>query len=240
MERTKLANSFKIRASACMDIMADGKGGISVGSKTYCKKWLKENLFGRRKDVNSKYISKGNDTEEDGFTLMATEVVKAMVYKNTERKSNEFADGECDLFHNGIVYDNKSSWDLDTFPMFETEIPDKKYWWQLQVYMWLWNCEKGVLCYTLNDATDEMVENATKWEIDHDKRYKIAEQMVFTKNNFEALKSLYFQLSTLDTFVEIPDEKRIKTFEIKADIECREKIKKHVQLCREYILTLLK
>lgn len=242
MEQSKIdiANSFKIRASSCMDIMAEGKGGqISVGAKTYCKKWLKEKLYRRHKDIKSKYISKGNDCEEDGFTLMATELVKDMVYKNTERKSNDWVEGECDLFHKQIVYDNKSSWDLDTFPMYETEIPDKKYWWQLQVYQWLWDCELGKLCYTLNDATDEMVENATKWEINHDKRYKIAKLMVYTKDNFERLRGLYFPLSEKDSFIEIPDRLRIKSFEVPVDIECREKIKKHVQLCREYILTLL-
>jgi len=243
MERTNLeiANSFKIRASACMDIMAESKvkGQLSVGAKTYCKKWLKEKLYNRRSDIKSKYISKGNDTEEDGFDLMATELVKDMVYKNKERKSNEWVEGECDLFHNNIVYDNKSSWSLDTFPMFETEIPDKKYWWQLQCYEWLWTAELGKLCYTLNNATDEMVDNATKWEIDHNERYKIAELMIYTNSEFERLKSLYFPLSELDTFVEIPDEKRIKTFQVDVDLDCREKIKKHVEMCREYILTLL-
>jgi len=239
MGNIELANSFKIRASSCIDIMADGKGGISVGSKTYCKKWLKEKLYNRRPDIKSKYISKGNDCEEEGFTLMATELVKDMVYKNTERKSNDFAEGECDLFHNNIVYDNKSSWDLSTFPMFETEIPDKKYWWQLQVYMWLWDCEKAKLCYTLNDATDDMVENSTKWVDSQDERYKITSLMVYTSSEFERLKSFYFPLSSLESFIPIPDNKRIKTFEIQADLECRDKIKKHVQLCREYILTLL-
>lgn len=235
----KIADSFKIRASQCLDIMAVGKGGISVGSMTYCKKWLKEKLFGRREELKSKYIEKGNSCEEDGFTLMATELVKDMVYKNKERKSNDFSEGECDLFHKGVVYDNKSSWSLDTFPMFETEIPDKKYWWQLQVYMWLWDCKNAKLCYTLNDATDELVEQAIKWEINHDKRYKIVERMVYTKNNFDRLKSLHFNLSTLDTFVEIPDKKRIKTFDVSADLDCRNKIEQHVILCRHYIHSLL-
>lgn len=242
MERTNLeiANSFKIRASSCMDIMAEGKGGaISVGAKTYCKKWLKEKLYNRRKDIKSKYISKGNETEEEGFTLMATELVKDMVYKNKERKSNEWVEGECDLFHNKIVYDNKSSWDLDTFPMFENEIPDKKYWWQLQCYIWLWNAESGKLCYTLNDANDEMVEQAIKWVDSPDERIKIANSMIYTKESFERFREANFALLEETDFTEIPDEKRIKSFNVEKDIECRDKIKVHVQLCREYILKLL-
>jgi len=242
MESAELiASKFKIRASSCLDIMAEGKGGkISAGAMTYCKKWLKEYLYNRRKDIKSKYIDKGNKTEEDGFTIMATELIKEMVYKNTERKSNEWCEGECDLFHNKIVYDNKASYDLDTFPMFEIENPEKKYWQQLQVYAWLWNAESAVLCYTLNDATPDMIEAALKWVVNEDDAYKIVQGMVFTQENFDNYQREYFPLSELDTFIEIPDADRIKKFDISVDLHNRDKIKKHVELCREYIISLIK
>lgn len=212
---------------------------LSEGAKTYCKKWLKEKLYGRREELKSKYVEKGNSCEEEGFTLMATELVKDMVYKNKERKSNGIVEGECDLFHNEIVYDNKASWSLATFPMFETNIPDKKYDDQLKGYSWLWTAKGAKLCYTLIDAPDELIEQAIKWEINHDKRYKIVERMVYTKNNFERLKSLHFNLSTLDTFVEIPEEKRIKPFDVAIDLEWRKTVEKHVILCKHYIHSLL-
>lgn len=212
---------------------------LSEGAKTYCKKWLKEKLYGRREELKSKYIEKGNATEEDGFTLMATEVVGDMVYKNKERKSNGIVEGECDLYHNKIVWDNKASWSLATFPMFEKEVPDKKYIDQLNGYGWLWSAEGQKLCYTLNDAPDELIEQAIKWEINHDKRYQIVERMVYTKNNFERLKSLHFNLSTLDTFIEIPDENRVKTFDIPINFPWRKTVEKHVILCRYYIKSLL-
>src|SRR5690606_2254082 len=44
---------------------------LPEGAKTYCKQWVKETLYKRREQVKSKYISKGNDTEEEGFTMMA-------------------------------------------------------------------------------------------------------------------------------------------------------------------------
>lgn len=213
---------------------------ISEGAKTYCKNWLKGYLYGRRKDVKSKYIDKGNSTEEDGFTLMATELIGDMVYKNTERRSNEWCEGECDLFHKGIVYDNKSSWDLSTFPMFETEIPDKKYWWQLQVYAWLWEAEKAVLSYTLNDADRDMIEQALRWVINHDEAYRVVQNMVFTKDSFEYYRDEFFFTSELNSFIEIPDSARIKKFDVVVEVAVREKIKLHVELCRQYIISLLK
>lgn len=237
----EIADSFKIRCSSFADIMADGKkpGELSVGAKTYCKKWLKQHLYGRREELKSKYIDKGNGTEEEGFTLLASELVKDMVYKNTERRSNDWLEGECDLFHKGKVYDNKSAWSLETFPMFEIEIPDKKYWYQLQGYGILWECYDLVLVYTLNDAPEDMVEQAIKWEIDDDRRYKIVERMIFTSDNFNALKSSYFASSTRDTFKPIPDEERIVSWEFKKDPTIEDKGRAGVIMCRDYIYSLL-
>lgn len=232
---------FKIRASSCMDIMAESKvkGELSVGAKTYCKKWLKEYKFGRREEIKSKYISKGNQCEELGFDLVSTEIVKDMVYKNTENKSNEWLSGECDLFHKCIVYDNKSSWSLDTFPMFETEVPDKKYWWQMQCYGWLWGAEKLSLCYTLNDAPIDMVEREVKWVDEANERYKIAERMLFTQESFDKAMELLFPTATRTSFKPIPDEDRVREFKFDYETRIEGLIKQRVEMCREYIYSLL-
>lgn len=236
----EIASQFKIRASSALDIMADAKvkGNLSVGAQTYCKKWLKEFLFKRREELKNKYVNKGNSTEEDGFTLMATELKLGMVYKNTERKENEWMTGECDLFLPDNVYDNKASWSLDTFPMFEAEI-DKKYWVQLQVYGCLWDVKNLNLCYTLNDLDDVSVENIIKWKEDYDERYQITNRLVYTIESFERLKSANFDKSTLNTFVEIPDEKRIKHFKFDRDDEYIQKVKLRVLECRDWIENLL-
>lgn len=217
----------------------DAKPELSTGAKTYCKKWLKNKLYGRREEIKSKYIRKGNKCEEDGFTLMALHVIKDMVYKNTERRSNEWLEGECDLYHNNIVYDNKASWSLETFPMFDFEVTNDEYAKQLNGYAWLWDAEKAVLCYTLIDTPDEEIEQAIKWVSDHDERYKIVERMVYTKDNFERLKSLHFDNATRNTFIEIPEEERVVKFDIDIDLSMREKLKTNVELCREYIYELL-
>ena len=211
---------------------------LPEGAKTYCKKWLKEYLYGRREELKAKQVRKGNDTEEDGFTLMATELKLGMVYKNTERRSNEWMIGECDLYLPNNVFDNKASWSLSTFPMFENDF-DKRYWWQLQSYGCLWDAKKLNLCYTLNDDTDIEVEKACKWVEDHNERYVIAERMVFTKEHFDHCKNSIFPDATLNTFIEIPDEKRIKHFVFDRDDNAIEKIKDMVLLCRNYIKTLL-
>lgn len=212
---------------------------LPEGAKTHCKKWLKTFLYKRREELKNKYVGKGNACEEDGFTLMAVQLNLGMVYKNTERRRNEFAEGECDLDHEGVLYDNKCSWSLDTFPMFEKEIPDIKYWWQLQNYDALWPSSKLVLCYTLISATYEMVESAIKWIDDPNDKYKTAERMVYTKKEFDLLKDHFFPTSDLNTFVEIPEEKRLKKFEFLPDQKAQNMIEKRSMMCREYIYSLL-
>ena len=212
---------------------------LPQGAKTYCKNWLKEKLYGRRTEIKSKYINKGNVCEEDGFTVMALQLNLGMVYKNTERKSNDYAEGECDLSLSRVVYDNKCSWSLDTFPMFETECPDPKYQSQLDVYAWLWLSTEMVLCYTLVNATYEMVQDAVKWETEPDRIYKRIEEMIFTKKEFDELCLEFCPLATRDTFIEIPEEKRIKPFYFKPDPVFIEDLKKRVVMCRTYINSLI-
>lgn len=212
---------------------------LPQGAKTHCKKWLKNFLYGRREQLKNKYVRKGNECEEEGFTLMAVQLNLGMVYKNKVRKVNDFASGECDLDLLDAVYDNKCSWSLDTFPMFEEEPVDDKYEDQLQVYGVLYNKKRLVLCYTLVNATKEMVEDAVKWENNANRRYEIVERMVFTQKEFEEYQEALFPLSTHTSFVEIPEEKRIKKFEFTADAEFAGKLEQRVTMCKEYILSLL-
>ena len=224
-----------------LNILIDKKQNpeLPETAKTYCKKWLKEYLYKRRKDIKSKYIDKGNLCEEDGFTLMCLELNLGMVYKNTEFLSNDYMCGTDDLFVNGVVYDNKSSWHLDTFPMFETEIPDERYEWQINGYEELRKVNDGVLAYTLIDAPLELIEREIKWLTDPNDIYKKVSEMVYTKDNFELLKANLFPIATLDMFVEIPQSKRIKSFKITKDPAKIETIKQRVPMCRAYIRTLL-
>lgn len=212
---------------------------LPEGAKTHCKKWLKNFLYNRREELKKKYIDKGNECEESGFTVMAVQLKLGMVYKNTERRRNEFAEGECDLNHQEVIYDNKCSWSLDTFPMFETEIPDPKYWWQLQNYSTNWPAKKLCLCYTLISAPFDMVEDAVKWAKDADSKYRIAERMVYTQKEFELLKSALFPESELDTFVEIPEDRRIKPFYFNPELWAQQMIEKRSNMCKEYIYQLL-
>jgi hypothetical protein len=210
------------------------------GAKTYCKKWLKEYLYKRRADIKAKAVTKGNTQEESGFTLMAVQLNLGMVYKNTQYHSNENMQGTDDLFVGGEVYDNKCSYSLDTFPMFETELPDPRYEWQVNVYEELRSVGSGYVVYTLVDADMESVERELRWLHDDNEKYRKAMNMLYTKEAFEAARIAYFPDSTYTYFVEIPAEKRVKKFPVKRDQNKINTLNERVPMCRAYILTLLK
>lgn len=224
-------------------LMKEKNPELPVGAKTYCKNWLKQYLFGRRQQLKNKYVAKGNSNEDDGFTLMAVELGLGMVYKNTEYRENSFCRGTCDLHHKlgeiRITHDNKCSWSLDTFPMFETELPDDKYWWQLQTYSILWPSDLLSLCYTLTDVDEDNLNREMKYISDPNERYLVACQMIFTTEAFEHAKSGWFPLATLDSFVPIPDSDRVKQFKFKVDPAAQKMIEVRANMCKEYIFELL-
>lgn len=203
---------------------------LPQGAKSYCKQWLKEALYGRREEIRSKYIDKGNECEEDGFTLMAVQLKLGMVFKNIEHFEDEHIIGTPDLIKMGVVYDNKCSWSLSTFPMFESAIPDPDYFYQLQGYMALTGLRSAVLAYTLVDAPEWMVEKETQYS---DDPFTTINNMVFTESGL-----IKYGLP-LDKYTSIPDHARIKTFNVYRDDLIIEQIRERVMMCRDYIETLL-
>lgn len=228
---------FKIRASAVTDIMSDPKTKsetISVGAKTYCKKWLKEELFGRREPIISKYLQKGLDTEEQALNVLVRVLKLGMVYKNEERKFDDFKTGECDFIHKGVIYDNKSSYSFDTFPLFEDKL-DPKYYGQMQVYLSLWGLEQAKVCYTLVDTPMDILERELKWiEGDNNKQQK-ALSLIFTEKYWKECKDRFFRDADPIKFVSIEDKYRVKVFDVKRDNDYINKIHLKVKGCREYI-----
>jgi len=229
--------SFKIRASAGSKI--NGIKGLGETGKTYLKQWLKEKLFARREDIKSKYITKGNVQEEEGFTLMATELNLGMVYKNIQFFEDEYFCGTPDLITEDTVYDNKCSWNLSTFPMFEKDVPNSDYEVQLQIYMHLTGKKKAVLCYTLIDGHDEEIERQVKWQTNPKDIWKTINNLVYTKEYAETLFDRFCPTEADREFVPIADNERIKTFEIEYSAEVIEKLITRVKESREFLNNLI-
>lgn len=149
---------FKIRASKVGQIMTNPRGKnetLSETCKSYLDEWIKEQVYGIRKQIKSKYITKGLMLEDHAIEFYSIAKDHDFMLKNTEFFSNDLVCGTPDLIHDGVVYDFKTSWDCFTFPLFETT-PDKGYWMQLQAYMHLTGCKKAKLVYTLQNTPEEI------------------------------------------------------------------------------------
>jgi hypothetical protein len=249
MTNEQIANSFKCRASAIGEIMTNGRSKTDVlgeTCKTHLKKWLNSKLYGRDKIFTSKYTDKGIQTEEDGITLIAS-VRRKFYVKNYEHFSNDFIQGTPDVVYKeeNLVIDNKSSYELDTFPMWENDLKNKANEWQVIGYADLVGVQNAMVYYTLNDMPDGMLMEQVQKEKYYNKEItdlelaNFVKQRIFTKEKFEFWRSeLFPELKKYD-FIEIPESKRVKGFEVEVTKEKIEEIHQRVLECRKYILEIL-
>ena len=89
---------FKIRASQTAKIM--GKKSLGKTGETYCKSWLKEQLYNRKVEFSSKYTEKGNICEDNSLDFVADYLGYGMLIKNEEYKENDYMTGTADIVLN--------------------------------------------------------------------------------------------------------------------------------------------
>ena len=153
---------MKFRCSSLGKLMTEprskSEGVLSVGAKTYIRELAAQEIFGVEFEVSSKAIEKGIEVEGDAIDLLNS-VRGLSLFKNTERKSNEFITGECDLFDAEAKrgHDIKSSWSIATFPITVADCEDRLYEWQMRGYMALWDADEWEVNYCLVDTPDRLI-----------------------------------------------------------------------------------
>ncbi len=153
---------IRFRCSSIGRLMTDprskSEGPLSVGAKTYIRELAAQEIFGVDFVVSSKAMEKGIECESDSIALLNT-VRGLSLEKNTERKSNDFITGECDLFDEQTRrgHDIKTSLSIATFPIVVSDCEDKLYEWQMRGYMALWDAEEWEVNYCLVDTPDRLI-----------------------------------------------------------------------------------
>ena len=184
---------FKIRASASGKLMTRPRSKSEVLSKTtksYLQEWTKEQIYGVRKSIKSKYLDKGNQVEDDAINYASAEKGWLFAEKNEEYFEDEFFCGTPDVILDDKIIDIKSSWDCFSFPLFYNSIPNKDYYYQLQTYMYLTGKTKAQLVYVLMNTPDELTfeESFDYTEINSKYRIKIFD-IDYDKEVIEELKT---------------------------------------------------
>lgn len=134
---------------------------LSEGTKTHLIDVFISWKYKRREEVDSKFLRKGNECEQDAITLLSR-VTKKLYKKNDVRLCNEFVTGEWDLSieNDSVVVetiDTKTSWSLHTFLRATKKKLESMYYWQGQTYMWLTGATKHTVAYCLVNGTAQAI-----------------------------------------------------------------------------------
>lgn len=154
--------AIKFRCSSIGKLMTEPKtqkeGPLSVGAKTYIRELAAQEIFGVTFEVSSKAIEKGNLVEHAGIELL-NRVRGLSLTKNSERRSNDWITGECDLYDadRRSGHDIKCPWSVATFPICTADCEDKLYEWQMRGYMALWNADEWSVDYCLLDTPAHLI-----------------------------------------------------------------------------------
>lgn len=213
---------FKIRASQAGKLMTNGRDRKSMGdtAKSYIKEWYISELTGKQKEIKSKYLERGNALEPKAIERVAKFYGVELV-KNEEFLENEYFTGTFDTDFFVIIIDTKVPFDCFTFPFFDNKL-DPMYFAQMQVYMNLKGLRKASVCFCLENGSDEQIERLS-WEIAKElgkDEPEISEwELAESKLNYDHL----------------PDELRIKVFEIEYNETFIEQLQQRVIDARDYI-----
>jgi len=227
---TKILTSNQSAELAVLMEKYNSKPELPEGAKTYCEKWLKRRieLYGNNKiEMSNEKTEKGLIVEDHAIDFIAEMLDIPFAIKNEERLSNDYMAGTPDVrVGKHFIIDNKSSWDEDTFPLFDEKVPDSSYWWQGQSYMELDDVDDYLLIYTLMDLPENMIRRKAGFH------YKMMGYDEVTQDMYEEFKKHF-------TYGHVAKELRIRVFSFKRDRTIPAKIKQRVEMCRDYIKTLI-
>lgn len=153
---------IRFRCSSIGKLMTAPKskaeGPLSVGAKTYIRQLAAQEILGIDFEVSSKAMEKGIVCEQESINLLNS-VRGLSLVKNTERKTNDYLTGDCDLFDASKKrgHDIKTSWSAATFPILSIDCEDKLYEWQMRGYMMLWDADEWEVNYCLVDTPETLI-----------------------------------------------------------------------------------
>lgn len=227
-----------------LELIKDKKE-LSETCKQYLKEWILNHKYKRKKEFSNKFTDKGNATEQDGFQVIQDILFKGkeiFVPKNKIYYEDDYFTGTPDVSIEDFIIDNKSSWNLFTFPIGEIEIPEKSYDWQGRGYMRLSDKNNFLLCYTLNDTPSELIEdeifrykrNNNIIDLTDQETFDVCLNFIFTFQGVQKNAFLYGKAG-IEKFIEIPKEKRLVTFQIDRDLEIEQKMIDRVIECQNWV-----
>ena len=213
---------LKIRSSCVSKIMPGKRKNWLKGTEDYLRELWVQEKYDRRREISSKYMSKGTIVEEQSLDLLS--VLESKFYvKNEEQFENKFITGTPDIVEPELR-DIKSSWSLFTFHKTLAEgITDDNYW-QAMAYMDLTDSDVCYIDYCLVDTPEQL--------IDYEKRKIIFDEQT---DDYEWYRKKCKLIEKNNKYNDIPREERKKTFVVERDEEKIKLIHERVELARDWM-----
>jgi len=225
-----MKNNFKIRCSQLGRIMTAPRNKsevLSQTAKTYVEELAKEHLFGIKKVFKSRYTDKGNEVEDKAIELAEDVLGFEFLTKNEDYFENDYIKGTPDIITHSLVIDVKSSWSGDTFPFFESELPNKDYYYQVMGYMWLTGKKNALISYCLINTPEEIVNDEIR-------------RTAWGKYEIEPSEETIRDVVALHNFDHIPKDRRVKAFHVEYNEAVVNEMKTRIEHCRTYFNELIK
>ncbi len=221
---------MKIRCSSLGKIMTAPRSKsevLSQTAKSYIEELAKEHLFGIKKVFKSRYTDKGNEVEEKAIELTEEVLGFEFLTKNEDYFENDYIKGTPDIITHSLVIDVKSSWSGDTFPFFESELPNKDYYYQVMGYMWLTGKKNALISYCLINTPEEIVNDEIR-------------RTAWGKYEIEPSEETIREVQSVHNFNHIPKDRRVKAFHVEFNEGVINEMKTRIDECRKYFNTLIK
>lgn len=216
---------MKVRCSAIGKIMTSprSKGEVlSQTTKSYIKELFLEYKYGIRKEINSRYLDKGNMVENESIELTERVLDLDLIVKNESYFENDFICGTPDIIMGDTIIDVKSSWSAYTFPFFlDEELPNKDYYYQVQGYMALTGATKGMVVYCLINTPEEIV-------LDEIRRTS------WSRHELDVTEETEAEVRQQHEFDHIPEVNRVKAYYIERNEDVIQAIYERVKECKIY------
>ena len=221
---------MKIRCSSLGKIMTAPRSKnevLSQTAKAYIEELAKEHLFGIKKVFKSRYTDKGNEVEEQAIELTEEVLGFEFLTKNEKYFENDYIKGTPDVITTSLIIDVKSSWSGETFPFFESELPNKDYYYQVMGYMWLTGKKNALISYCLINTPEEIVNDEIR-------------RTAWGKYEIEPSEETIREVQSVHNFNHIPKDRRVKAFHVEFNEGVINEMKTRIEECRKYFNTLIK
>lgn len=225
-------SEIKIHCSSLSKLTTEPKlkedklaGNLSATAKSHLIEIYAEKLFDFKKELDNKYVRKGNEVEAEAIEELGM-ILKLPLEKNQETFSNGHLTGTPDICFNGIILDTKCSYDWISYLKNLDGDLDATYEAQMQGYLDLLGYTKGYIAYLLLDTPIDQIQ------FEHSKLLR--SMNVISEESPEFIKAWEEKEKSL-IFSNQPIEDRILLFEVNYDVDFVYNAKKKVEKSREFL-----